>query len=82
MNSKWELVWGGEWDYVKKLGAAIVDPGDKRDFWENIKRLKTENPRLSIYDLFPRSESANKKAMKECCEFVKSLRKLKEEESA
>lgn len=55
---------------MKRLDSAITDPHDKKEFWENIKRLKSENPRFSIYNLFPRSENATKRAMNECCEAV------------
>jgi len=80
VNQDWKDRWGSEWEYVCKLGSAIHDPHAKREFWENIKQLKTENPAFSIYTLFPRSECATKKAMHECMDFVNSLRKPKEEE--
>lgn len=80
MNNKWEDIWGSEWLYVKKLGSAITDPHDKKEFWENIKARKLADPSFSIYTLFPRSENATKRAMEDCIGFVKSLRQLKEEE--
>lgn len=83
MSQEWKDRWGSEWEYVSKLGSAIHDPHAKREFWENIKRLKTEDPAFSIYTLFPRNECAKKKAMRDCCDFVRSLRRPeKDEESA
>lgn len=79
---KWEDLWGSEWAYVRKLGQAITDPHDKKEFWENIKTRKLADPSFSIYSLFPRSENATKRAMQDCCDFVRGLRKPKEEESA
>lgn len=75
---KWEELFGAEMAYIKKLGSAIVDPHEKREFWEHVKSRKLADPSFSIYSLFPISESATKKAMRECCYHIKSLRKLPE----
>lgn len=81
-ENRWKDLFGSEWEYILKLGSAITDPNDKKEFWENVKARKLEDPRFSIYTLFPRSESATRKAMRECCEHVKNLQRLKREESA
>ena len=52
---KWEAIWGTEWAYVRRIGHSIIDPEEKRQFWENIKRMKEENPAFSIYTIFPLS---------------------------
>lgn len=53
--SDWAKIFGAEeWAYIQKLGSAIHDPADKREWWENVKRLKMENPAFSIYELFPK----------------------------
>jgi hypothetical protein len=72
-NNKWKDIWGSEWDYVERLGRAIIDPEEKKTFWENIKRLKEEDPAFSIYSLFPASESATRRAMNDCLESVRRL---------
>jgi hypothetical protein len=77
---KWEMIWGCEWEYVKKLGAAITDIEDKRTFWETLKRLKEEKPSLSIYELYPKSECATTRARNECVEFVMGLSRGKRDE--
>lgn len=82
MNNKWSDVFGSEWPYIERLGRAISDPDDKKVFWENIKSRKQADPSFSIYELFPRSENATKRAMDECCKSVFSRRKLTKEESA
>lgn len=82
VSKNWEEIWGSEWIYVKRLGAAISDPHDKKEFWENIKSRKLADSSFSIYALFPRSESTTHRAREECFEFVRGLRKPKEEESA
>lgn len=82
MGENWEAIWGSEWPYLKRLGSAITDPHDKKEFWENVKARKLADASFSIYSLFPRSENATARAREDCCEYVKSLRRLKEEESA
>jgi hypothetical protein len=79
MGEKWSEVFGSEWEYITRLGAAISDPHDKKEFWENIKARKLADPHFSIYSLFPRSENATKRAMEECCSYVKSLQRPEEE---
>jgi hypothetical protein len=39
----WKDLMGSEFEYTLKLGNAITDPDSKKEFWENIKRLKTED---------------------------------------
>ena len=78
MNN-WREIWGSEWEYVHRLGSAIHDPKEKRNFWETIKRKKEANPNFSIYELYPRSTNSKVRAMEECCQFVFSLRKLKDD---
>lgn len=74
-ENKWKEIFGSEWTYIAKLGSAIVDPEEKRSFWEHVRAKKRENERWSIYDDFPRSECATKRAMRECCERIRGLRR-------
>lgn len=73
MPTDWKQIWGSEWEYVKRLGSAISDPEQKKDFWENIKSLKEADPKFSIYSLFPRSDTPTDRARNECVDFVRSL---------
>lgn len=77
-ENKWAAIFGSDWSYILTLGAAIVDPEEKKAFWDGIKEAKQRDANWSIYDWFPKSESATKKAMRECCEHIKSLQKLPE----
>jgi hypothetical protein len=79
MNVDKRLVemFGSEAEYVARLGSAIIDAEEKRAFWENIKALKLADESLSIYSLFPVKQSLKLKAAKECCDYVKNLRKPK-----
>lgn len=81
-ENKWALMFGSEWEYILKLGSAITDPHDKKEFWENIEARKLSDPGFSIYSLFPRSDNATVRAREECFGYVRGLRKLKEEDSA
>lgn len=83
MGDKWSERFGSEWGYVMQLGSAIIDPHEKKEFWENIKRMKNENESFSIYSIFPKKQCSTEAAMRECCSYVKSLRRPgTEEESA
>lgn len=79
----WAEIFGSEWAWIHRLGKAITDPEEKRNFWESIKSRKLENPRYSIYSDFPRDENAVKRAMSDCLEdFWSRRRKFKKDESA
>lgn len=54
MRINWAAVWGEEWQYLCRLGSAITDPAEKKEFWENLKQRKLDDPSFSIYSLFPR----------------------------
>lgn len=82
MSNKWSDLFGSEWNYVCRLGSCLHDPEAKRAFWETVKAKKLGNKNYSIYDDYPMSENATRRAMHDCCEFVRRLRKPKEEESA
>lgn len=75
VEAKWAAMWGSEWAYVKKLGSAISDPHDKKEFWENIKARKEEDPSFSIYDLFPTSKNHKSVAQKYCGEILDMLKR-------
>lgn len=75
MGENWKERFGSEWPYIMKLGAAISDPHDKREFWENIKARKMADESFSIYELFPVSETATEKAKRGFFEAVKRFRK-------
>lgn len=53
MKNDWAERFGSEWGYIVRLGRAILDPEEKRVFWETIKRKKEENQSYSIYDDYP-----------------------------
>lgn len=77
MSSKlneWKEMFGSEWEWVVKLGSCFSDPEEKKSFWETVKAKKLADPSYSVYSDFPREPSANKKAMRECCDFVFGLR--------
>jgi hypothetical protein len=85
MNTKWYDLFGSEFEYIKKLGNALHDPEQKREFWEMVKAQKLADKNYSIYQDFPVEEKDPKmKAMRDCCEFVRGLRipKPKDEDSA
>ncbi len=82
MRNKWADMFGSEFEYICKLGSCFSDPEEKKAFWEMVKNKKTADPRYSIYTDFPREHCATKRAMKECVEYIKGLRKPKQEESA
>lgn len=79
MGENWKEIFGAEWAYIIQLGSAIHDPHAKKEFWENIKARKLADQRFSIYDLFPRHENAKHKAMQECMDHLRSLRRPKKE---
>lgn len=75
-EQKWKELFGSEFDYIKRLGAAISDPHDKREFWENVKAKKEANSSYSIYDDFPKAEVSRKRiAQKYCGEILEMLKK-------
>lgn len=69
-EKEWADLFGSEWGYVKKLGSAFSDPEEKRSFWEHVKGKKLARRNYSIYEDFPRNESATRKAMNECLDAV------------
>lgn len=73
MGENWKAIWGSEWHYVVRLGSAISDPHDKREFWENIKARKMADPAFSIYDLFPASKNHKLLAEKYCGEILEMI---------
>jgi hypothetical protein len=86
--SDWAKIFGAEeWAYIQAMGAAIHNPQDKRDFWENVKKCKQENPNFSVYSLFPKdlSGTTNKKndkqiiAVKYCQEIIMMLKGNKDD---
>jgi hypothetical protein len=79
MRDKWKDLFGSEWEWVQKLGKAIIDPEEKKAFWDTVREKKLTNPGYSIYQDFPRSENATARAREECVEFVRSLRRAKVE---
>lgn len=70
MGENWAQRFGSEWEYVVRLGSAIMDPEEKKAFWESIKAKKEANPKYSIYSDFPVSESEKKRAMKRCMDHM------------
>lgn len=78
----WAELFGSEWERIKRYGSAIVNPDDKKVFWDSIKEAKKQDPHWSFDSISPSKRTATERARDSCCEFVKSLRKLKEEESA
>lgn len=81
MGDKWSELFGSEWDWVKKLGACFSDPEEKKAFWETVKDKKLADPAYSVYTDFPREQNATKRAMNECFEFVKGLRRIEGRDS-
>lgn len=73
MGENWKEIWGSEWHYVVRLGSAISDPKDKREFWENIKARKLADPKFSIYELFPTSKNPKALAGKYCGEILEMI---------
>lgn len=84
MNN-WSELFGNEWEYIKRLGASISDPDEKKVFWENVKQRKLEDPNFSIYSLFPKTEEKQEEPMSEkgamakryCGEILEVLRRGK-----
>lgn len=74
MEKDWAAIFGAEFDYIKRLGTAIVEPEEKRSFWETVKRRKQENQKWSIYDDFPPASDQKRIAMKYCGEILETLR--------
>lgn len=75
MSQKWEELFGSEWPWVQKLGSAIRDPEEKKVFWETIKAKKLADSSYSVYSDFPSTGNAKERAMVECCNFVRGLRR-------
>jgi len=73
--AKWRAEFGRETDYIIRLWSALHDPEQKSAFLETLREKKRASSRYSIYDDWPISESNTKKAMMECCDFIKSLRR-------
>jgi len=78
MNNRWPEIFGSDWPYIRTLGAAIKDPEEKKTFWDGVREAKEKDPKWSIYDWFPISESAKDRARNECVEYVRSLRRPRE----
>jgi hypothetical protein len=76
MTNRWAEIFGADWPYIRTLGAAIKDPEEKKAFWDGVREAKEKDPKWSIYDCFPISESATKRAMRECVNHIRSLKKL------
>jgi hypothetical protein len=51
-------------------------------FWDSILEAKRQDPHWSFDSIQPTKRSATEKAMHECCEHIKSLRKPKIEDQA
>lgn len=82
VNDKWRNLFGSEWPHIFKLSRCFSDPDQQQAFLDSAKDKKLADPGYSIYSDYPTSENATVRARQECCDFVKSLRNLKEEESA
>lgn len=74
VNQRLRDLFGSEAEYVARLGAAISDPHDKKEFWENIKARKEADSGFSIYDLFPTQKKPKNMAQKYCGEILEMLR--------
>ncbi len=75
MNKKWREIFGSEYEYLMGLAASLSDAEAKQSFWEVVMKKKEANPAYSIYDDYPRSETSTKRAMVDCCTYVKNLRR-------
>ncbi len=80
MSDKWKELFGSEWERIKRYGSAIVDPDDKKVFWESIVEAKRQDPNWSFESVQPSKKTATEKARDACCAFVKSLRHAKKEQ--
>ena len=49
----WKEQFGTEWDYLIRIGSSIIDPEEKKAFWETVKAKKLDDPAYSIYTDFP-----------------------------
>lgn len=65
MENEWAKRFGSEWTYIEKIGRAIIDPKDKREFWENLKKRKLADKDFSIYTLYPLSKQEKNKVKSE-----------------
>jgi hypothetical protein len=74
-NSKWAEIFGAEWPYIVRLGKCFADPEEKKAFWDTVKSKKEADPKYSIYWDYPQEKNSVKRAMQECCDFVKGLRR-------
>lgn len=80
--SKWRAEFGSETDYIIRLWSCFSDPEQQSGFLEALRDKKKRDPGYSIYADYPTSENARERAARECFEYVKGLRRPKEEESA
>lgn len=71
----WAELFGSEWERIKRHGSAIVDADDKKVFWDVIREAKKNDPHWSFESIQPTKRSATEKAMHECCDHIKSLKR-------
>lgn len=74
MKKNWSDIFGSEWGYIRSLGGAIIDPEEKKQFWEMVRTKKENDPRYSIYEDFPTSKDKKTLAAKYCGEVLETLR--------
>ena len=79
MIDKWKELFGAEWEKIKRYGGAIVDPDDKKVFWDTIKEAKMRDPHWSFESIFPTKKNATERAREECAQYIQSLRRPKKE---
>lgn len=78
----WAAIFAADWPRICEIGKCLHDPEEKKAFWDTVLEKKRSNPRWSIYDDYPTSESTKERAMRECVNHIRSLRRQKEGESA
>ncbi len=47
-----------EWAWIERLGRALHDAEQKRDFWDTIRAKKDADENYSIFSDFPRTNAA------------------------
>ena len=69
-----------EWSHFLKLGAALHDPTEKREFFQAVVEGKQKDPNYEISGYVPKRKSEGMKICGEILEMLKGHKK--EEESA
>lgn len=83
MSEKWRNYFGAkEWEVITKLISSF-DAEQKKAFVYSCREKKELNALYSIFDDFPDmrgEETKTELAMRECCEFVRGLSRLPDNE--